>query len=216
MGEIIRREAAALDILDDAQTALTNAMERGGAWESDVEARLAPLLVLALGVQTQREVARTGLLPALAALRVGTDASDRLIARISDETWNLVGRPVHDEAFELLFPGGISYYTEGDPSEQPDRMTLLAELLESGIHPRLPTARAHAFGAELRASGALLRAKDDAARPFRTRVALADKMECAIARAAHAALVSLKRVWKTEGKTEAEVHEVIPDRPRSA
>ncbi len=216
MGEIIRREASAVDILEDAQTTLTNAMELEGEWQAEAEARLAPLLVLALGVQTRRDVSQAGLNPAASALRVANDASDRLIARISDDTWNLVGRPASDAAFDLLFPGGISYYTEGDTSEQPERMVLLAELLESGIHPRLPTANAHAFAAELRASSATLREKDDAVRPFRTRIALANKMESAIARATHGALVSLKRVWKANGKTEVEIHQVIPDRPRTA
>jgi hypothetical protein len=214
MGEIIRREAAAGDILEDAKTTLTNATVRGGVWQSAAEARLSPLLALAAGVQARREAAQTAFRPAQALLGITDDASDRLISRISDDTWNLVGRPAHDAAFDLLFPGGVSYYTEGETRDQPERMELLAELLESGIHPRLPAENARAFAAELRASGAALREKDDAARPFAARIALADKMEIAIARTAHASLVALKRIWKAEGHTDPEIHEVIPDRPR--
>ena len=213
MGEVIRKDAAAEDILADTRTTFTRANARGGDWQTAAATRLSPVIGLADSVATRLADARRESEPAEAALAVSNDVSDRLINRVSDDVWNLVGRPGHDAALDLIFPGGASSYTEGDTTEQPDRMTLLADLLESGIHPRLDAARGTALATEIRADAAALLAKVEAVRPLRVRIALASKMQQAIARAAQSALAGLKRSWKADGKSEVEIHEVIPDRP---
>ena len=216
MGEVIRKNAAAEDILADARTTLTQATARGGDWASTATARLGPVLDLAATVSSRLAEAKGESAPAEAALSVANDVSDRLIQRISDDVWNIVGRPASDAALDLIFPGGATTYTEGDTTEQPDRMTLLADLLESGIHPRLDRDKGQALALEVRNDAAALRIKAEAVRPLRVRIALATKMQQAIARAAQAALGALKRSWKADGKSEVEIHTVIPDRPRPA
>jgi len=213
MGEVVRKDAAAEDILNDARTTMTRATARGGDWESAATARLGPVLNLAESVAGRLADALMLNAPAEAELAVSNDEADRLIQRVSDDVWNLVGRPGHDAALDLIFPGGASSYTEGDTTEQPDRMTLLADLLESGIHPRLDAGRANALALEIRTDATALRAKVEVARPIRLRITLASKMQQAIARAAQSALAGLKRSWKADGKSEVEIHEVIPDRP---
>ena len=216
MGEVIRKDAAVEDILDDARTTLTQATARGGEWATTASARLSPVLELAETVSTRLKDAKRESAPAEAALAVANDVSDRLIQRVSDDVWNLVGRPASDAALDLIFPGGASTYTEGDTTEQPDRMTLLADLLTSGIHPRLDRDKAQAFAVEVREDAEALRTKAEAVRPLRVRIALATKMQQAIARAAQTSLSALKRSWKADGKSEVEIHTVIPDRPRPA
>ncbi len=51
--------------------------------------------------------------------------------------------------------------------------------------------------------------------PLRTQITLAERMHVALGRSAHAALAGLKRVWKADGSSEAEIHAIIPDRPAS-
>ena len=213
MGEVIRRDAAAADILADANTTHTRAVARAGQWQTAAEARLGPVLTLSASVEARRTAAVNEYAPVRARLDAGNDVADNLVGRISDDIWNLLGRPGSDPALEILFPGGVGYYTDGDVTEQPGRMLLLAELLESGIHPRLDPARAHGFATELRASAAELQTHVDASQPIRLRVQLTEKMHFATAKAAHAALVNLKRAWKSDGQSEAEIHTVIPDRP---
>ena len=215
MGEVIRKDAAVEDILDDARTTLMQANARGDEWASTATARLSPVLDLADTVVTRLTEAKRESAPAEAALSVANDVSDRLIQRISDDVWNLVGRPASDAALDLIFPGGASSYTEGDTTEQPDRMALLADLLTAGIHPRLDRDKAQALALEVRTDAAALRTKAEAVRPLRVRIALATKMQQAIARAAQASLSALKRSWKADGKSEVEIHSVIPDRPRT-
>ena len=215
MGEVIRKDAAVEDILEDARTTLMQATARGGEWQGAATARLTPVLDLASTVAARLQEAKRESAPAEAALSVANDVSDRLINRISDDVWNLVGRPSLDAALDLIFPGGASTYTEGDTTEQPDRMALLADLLTSGIHPRLDRDKAQAFALEVRNDAEALRAKAEVVRPLRVRIALATKMQQAIARAAQSSLGALKRSWKADGKSEVEIHTVIPDRHRT-
>ena len=93
-------------------------------------------------------------------------------------------------------------------------MTLLADLLTSGLHPLLPTAHATALAADLTAAAGTLRALVETAGPLRVRVELANKMKTAVAHSLQLSLANLKRAWKTDGKSESDIHAVIPDRPR--
>src|SRR5689334_4411083 len=138
MGEVIRRTAAADDIVADLRTTLTNARARTGSEiASAAEARLAPLVTLIDSVLTRRAGARTEAGPRLAELDTADGVADRLVMQVEDELWNTLGRPAHDASFAILFPGGSGWYTDGDVNEEPERMEMLADLLASGVHPRL-------------------------------------------------------------------------------
>lgn len=114
----------------------------------------------------------------------------------------------------LLFPGGVGYYADGEDDEQPDRMDLLAELLEAGVHPRLDRAVAGERAKAVRGESALLRAAHDASRGPRLRLRLLDRVRTALGRSAQMELAHTKRRFRAEGYSEAEIHDVIPDRPR--
>jgi hypothetical protein len=213
MGEVIRKDAAAADIFADVQTTLTNATAKGGDWQTAAGDRLGSIVTLMAGVTTRLTEARAAAGPAVAELEVADDAADKLLGRISDDIWNLVGRPGTDPALDILFPGGVSYYASGSTEEQPVRMNLLADLLESSIHPRLEAAAASAFATEIREAATALDGKVDAARPLRARLKLAERMQSSVSRTGQVALSRLKALWKADGKSEAEIHAVIPDRP---
>ncbi len=215
MGETIRKDAAVDDIIADGNTTLNRARARGGDWQTGAELRLGVVLGLAAMIDARLVAAKAAAAPALAALEVSNQSADDLLGRTSDEVWNDIGRPANDVTYDLLFPGGFAYYAAGDVHGQPDRMDMLAELLRSGIHPRLPAERAAALAAEVSASSASLRALVATAEPLRARVELATKMKTAVAHATQLALAGLKRAWKADGKSEADIHAVIPDRPKA-
>jgi hypothetical protein len=213
MGEVIRRTASADDIFADVRATLVNARAKGGIWKALAEGQLADVVVLIDGVEVR--VAATGkeLDPLAATLDAKNDESDRLLGRVSDEIWNEVGRPAADPALSILFPGGIAYYADGSTETQPDRMDLLAELLESNIHPRLSPAQAKAHAKEVRASSKTLRAAVEAARVPAARADLLQRVRRAVAMTAQVELAGLKRMYKIEHFSEADIHAVIPDRP---
>src|SRR5262245_2262965 len=98
MGEIIRKDAAALDILSYARTTDRNASDRGGDWQRLAQEKLGPTLLLASDIEQRLAAAREAAAPLEAALEAENERADRLLGRVSDDIWNLVGRPATDPA----------------------------------------------------------------------------------------------------------------------
>lgn len=213
MGEVIRKTAAANDIFNDVRATLVNARAKGGVWATLAEEQLAAVLELVETVTSRHQQASQPLPPLLAAIETKDEEADRLLGRISDEIWNEVGRPASDAALSILFPGGIAYYADGKQEEQPDRMVLLAELLEAGIHPRLPSDKARAHAQAILDSAAALRSAYEAAQPPLLQLKQLEQVRRALATNAQVQLAGLKRLYKVERFSEAEIHAVIPDRP---
>jgi len=215
MGEVIRKAAAAVDILADVRSTLANARARGGTWQALAESRLAALTPLLDSVESRLVTAQAELVPLLAAVHARDDEADHLLGRISDEIWNDLGRPASDPTLSILFPNGIAYYANGSEQGQPARMTLLAELLESNLHPRLAADRAEAHAQAIRASAQALHDAVEAAAEPSARVELLTQLRRALASNAQTELAGLKRQYRAERFSEADIHTVIPDRPGS-
>lgn len=139
---VVSKNAAAATIMMDVDTTLTRARARGGKWAELAERLLANAVRLYRLAGAEREKAEGELRALVASVDAQDDLADRLIAQISDDVWNRIGRPAFDPTYDVVFPGGISYYTVGSDTEQPERMELLAQLLEMNIIARLPEADA--------------------------------------------------------------------------
>ena len=213
MGEVIRRDAAAVDILTDVRSTVTSAIAKQGEWQTDAEARLGPIVALADDVDARVKEQRKVTDPAVAQLATANADSDGLIGKVSDDFWNDIGRPGSDVIYELKFPGGIRSIVDGPVDEQPYRMELLAELFEAKLHPKLPADKATAYATAIRQSATRLEERVDAARPLKARLEMLERMQRAIARSGAVALSRLKKKWLSDGHSEAEIHTVIPDRP---
>jgi len=216
MGQIIRKDAAVEDIHRDASTALANAVARGERWKELAEQRLSPVLALYATVEQQRKAAEEAHLPRAAAVDAQNDKADKTIGKIYDIVWNEVGRPAWDAALAVIFPDGMAYYADGDTDEQPDRMEILVKLLQAGIHPKLSKGTAEACAVEIAVEGKALRDVVDAGRKTGAQVKVLGRVRTALGKVVHSELSSLKRLYKAEGFSEAEIHAVIPDRPTKA
>ncbi len=214
MGDVIRKEAAAADIVSDVRTALMKSKAKGGLVSQIAEEKLMPTVELINFTEKRLVDARLAYTPLQIELDAMDDQSDLLLKKTADDIWNALGRPASDPAYEILFPGGVSYYADGSNEDQPNRMELLAELLESGVHARLDKELAQNSATLIRAKAIEYRALLDKLRMPKARVTLLEKVWFAISRAAQAELVKLKRRFKSEGMTETEIHSIIPDRPR--
>jgi len=69
------------------------------------------------------------------------------------------------------------------------------------------------YVARVREAALALRTDIDAARMPVAGVTLLERTRTALGRAAQFELASLKRAYKNEGMSEAEIHAIIPDRP---
>lgn len=214
MGSPVRRRAASPNINADAKTTLSRASARGPAWRDPAEARLGTILGLAASVEEQLEAAREAASPLISALGAAHGQSDDVVAKVSDDVWNAVGRPANDPWLSVIFPGGYSHYTDGELEAQPARMEILARLLESNLHPKLSPQKSEAATVEVRASAAQLRQAIEASREPVALVGVLERVRTAVARNTAMELANLKRAYKIAGFTEAEIHTVIPDRSR--
>lgn len=214
MGDLVSKKAAATTIMEDVQTTQMRAKARGGKWAELADKMLLTAIKLSGTVAAERQKAEAELRELMAAVDAQDDVADRLIKQISDDVWNRIGRPSFDPTYDVVFPSGISYYTGGPDAEQPDRMELLAQLMEMNIIARLPEADAKAFAQRLReVAGAYRQALAPLAGP-RARRQMFERAATALARSAQISLAHLKRLYRAEGFSEAEVHTVIPDHPR--
>lgn len=213
MGDVIRASAAVNDIFNDARTSLHNSRARGGSIQERAETGLAPVMAMVDATEQELINARNTWLPLHAALQAENDRADALLNRIYDETWNDVGRPAIDRYLALMYPGGAGYYTEGDTPGQPARMELLAKLYDRAIHPKIPAAQAQGYAQRIREGAAELQADLNAASAPAANVALLERVRTALGRVAQFEIANLKRMFKIDGMSESEIHEIIPDRP---
>lgn len=213
MGDVIRASAAVNDIFNDARTSLHNSRARGGSIQERAETGLAPVMAMIDATELELINARNTWLPLHAALQAENDRADALLNRIYDETWNDVGRPAIDRYLALMYPGGAGYYTEGDTPGQPARMELLAKLYDRAIHPKIPAAQAQGYAQRIREGAAELQADLNAASAPAANVALLERVRTALGRVAQFEIANLKRMFKIDGMSESEIHEIIPDRP---
>ncbi|MBL9009043.1 MAG: hypothetical protein JNJ46_32580 [Myxococcales bacterium] len=215
MGEIIRKTAAAEDIVADAKQSFVRAQARGGLYQAAAEQTLKPALALFDAVDTKWQAQEASLAPLLAAHTTCDDQADALIGRIADAVWNDVGRPAPgvDGSYDLLFPSGIPFYTDGPDDEQPERMLLLADLLESGLHPRIEPKQAKSYAKQLRDAAADLEKSLQTFWQPRIRLAMYGRMRTAAARNTQAALSRFKRLLRAQDVSEPDIHTIIPDRP---
>jgi hypothetical protein len=215
MADIISRTAAADDIFNDVRKTLTNANARGGRWQEYATERLAKMLTLIDLIEARNAEARTALAPLAAAVDAQDASADRFIGRIADEVWNAAGRPASDPNLAIIFPGGIGFYTDGPDIEQPERMDLMAELLETIPVPKVDQALLAAAAQQTRAQSASYRTVLDAVKVPRARARLLERVRTALARSAQTELAHLKRLYKASGFSDAEIHAVIPHRTRN-
>jgi len=214
MGQVIRHDAAVEGIVGDATKTLDNARARGGKWKDLAEQKLASVLTLVANIEAQRRAAEEAHAPLAAAVEVRNERADKIIGKNYDIIWNEIGRPAWDPALAVIFPDGIAYYADGDTDEQPDRMEILVTLLSSGVHPKLSAKTAESSAAEIAAEASALREAVDAARKTGAKLKILGRVRLALGKVTHAELAGLKRFYKAEGFSEAEIHTVIPDRPQ--
>lgn len=213
MGDVIRASSAVDEIFKDAGKSLDAARARGGTIRERAESCIGPVMTMVQATEQELQAARIVLGPLQAALNAENDHADAVLNRIYDETWNDVGRPANDRYLALMYPGGAGYYTDNDTTGQPTRMELLAKLYDRKMHPKLTEAQCQGYAQRIREAAVALQNDIDAVAGPAANVALLERVRTALGRVAQFELANLKRMFKIDGMSEAEIHTIIPDRP---
>lgn len=109
MGDLVPKSAAAATIMADVETTLSRARARRGKWGELAEKMLGNAVKLSAMSAAKRQKAESELRECLAGIEAQDDLADKLIAQLSDEVWNRIGRPSFDPTYDVVFPSGISY-----------------------------------------------------------------------------------------------------------
>ena len=213
MGEVIRATAGVDDIFADGRKACAAADARGNRIKERADEGLAPAIAMVDAIDDELKMALAMYVPLQAAVAAQNEESDATLNRIYDDTWNDVGRPGNDRYLALMYPGGAGYYTDGDTEGQPARMELLAKFYDRALHPKLSKAKSDEYAARIRAAAVALKQEIDASAAPAANVALLKRVRTALGRVVQFELANLKRMYKIDGMTEAEIHTIIPDRP---
>jgi hypothetical protein len=199
MGDVAIRDGTEAAILAEARAALQAFAAKGGAWKRAAEEKLAPILSLLAGILAELAKARGAEAPVTAAVIAASERGEACIERVYGALKDALGRPAFDAALAILFPGGTGFYTAGSADDQPDRMELLAQLLEAGVHPKVPIEAARALAKETRGAARSLREAVDAARIPRARVRLLEEAVLVTAASAQEELVALGQLLESGG-----------------
>lgn len=221
MGEVIQRSASRARIIEDANITLTRADERAKTSGPDPSAspwsQARPALEPLLATYRRFEAIEGELAQQLAVLAARRDAvNDKVDLKLRgqyDDLWNLLGRPGADFHLDVLYPEKAGTQADATFEDQPVDMEVLADLLDEGFHPRVPLDKSRALAAVVRADAAELEAAVDAMRKPRGRLRQTRKVLVRLAQNVRQGLIRLKRGWLLAGLGEAQIHEVIPDRP---
>jgi hypothetical protein len=213
MGDVAIRDGTEAAILAEARAALQAFAAKGGAWKRAAEEKLAPILSLLAGILAELAKARGAEAPVTAAVIAASERGEACIERVYGALKDALGRPAFDAAMAILFPGGTGFYTAGSADDQPDRMELLAQLLEAGVHPKVPIEAARALAKETRGAARALREAVDAARIPRARVRLLEEAVLVTAASAQAELVALGQLLESGGLNESTEAKDPPDAP---
>jgi hypothetical protein len=213
MGTLISKNKASAQICGDLATAVSKSGALGGKVAEIAAEEIGPVHAAVGQVEVDLSSARVSAAPVLAALQVAHTKAVDAIQLTYDIAWNYVGRPAFDQHLARLFPNGSAHYIEGEPDKLPQRIELLARLFEKTPHPRLSKDQNDGFAASLREAAQAHSDAIEAARLPAMEVVLLERTQTAMGRSAHSALASFKRRLKAAGFTEAQIHEIIPNRP---
>jgi hypothetical protein len=216
MGEVISGTADVNRIRDDVRTSLNNAISRGGDIAAAAQSRLGPSVDAMDSASKILETAAAAEAAAWSPVLAADDVADTTIGATRDEMYNALGRPQHSVHMDHVFPGGIGTYTAGDPRGQPVLMQVLETRIRSATASQWTDPLRDKWATAIAAARVPLATAVDAHRPAEAALTVAEAGFRAAVRAAHSKLGAFKRDLKNLGLTEAQIHDIIPDRPSSS
>jgi hypothetical protein len=212
---VIGAHADVNHIVDDIKRAFENGLARGGEIAAATTARLGPSVTAINQADLIRKTATDAELAAWAPVLAADHSADITIGATRDAMWSAIDRARQSPHMDHVFPGGIETYTGGDPRGQPVLMQVLNTRIASASAPQWTDALKQGWIATIDGARAALATAVDAPRPADAALTVADAGFRAAARTGHTRLTAFKRDLKNLGLNEAQIHEIIPDTPRT-
>jgi hypothetical protein len=174
MGELIGARADVGRIEDHVRRALRAAKARGGEIAEAADGRLAPAVEAIDGALALLMPAREAEAVAWAAVLAEDTKSDTGIKSLRDAMWNALGRPRQSPFLDQVFPGGVTTYTAGSPTQQPTLMKVLCSRLLAVSAPQWSKEQCQGWAAQIETLRVPYEAAVETHRPTEAAVTIAD------------------------------------------
>lgn len=196
------------EIIEALTTTLTNARIEGDPYKSPAEEHLAAIVAILLRLALERHDLEKALQDKRADLeRLDHDCELFLNTR-ADEIWNELGCPDYDPIYNILFP---STATSGSNiPERIERLSVVADLLSSGVHPRINLTRAALAAEEIRALAEKCHEFLFVLSKLQTRKSALGAFEASVARIGLLELGTLRKKLRGMGLDDSDIKSVVP------
>jgi hypothetical protein len=204
------------EMLEAILTTLSNARAEGEPYSGPTEEHLGPIEAIVLHIARERHDVDT----ALKREETEMDKFDRQIeASIhghADLIWDQLGCPDYDPIFNILFPPAVppsaapSAHMDNAHRERAERLLVMADMLNCGLHPKIDRAVASRIAQEIRALADRYNEHAYARSKHQIRKNALNALEASVARIGLLQLGTLRRALRAVGVDDTHIRTVVP------
>lgn len=196
------------EIIDAVTSALANARIEGEPYKSKAEEYLGPFETILLRISLERMDTRNALHEVQTTLDRLTRQAEATLDKKADELWEHLGSPDYDPIYNLMFPSAPPSTT--DARAFAERLSLVADLLSAGMHPKIDRTRAAFAAQEIRQISEEFHEQLYVLLKHQGRDTALDNLEASVARIGLLELGSLRRALRGCGADENRIKSVVP------
>jgi hypothetical protein len=202
------------EIVEAITTTLANARVEGDPYTSKAEEHLGPIEAILLQIGLDRIDVQTALKREETALENLVRKTDTVLEARSEELWSHLGCPNYDPIYNILFPP-VSATHEllrmSHPFQAPaEHLSLIADLLSSGMHPKIDRDLGLHVAQEVRALATEFHDHLHVLSKHKFRKSALDAFEASVARIGLLELGTLRRALRTMGLDDSRIKLVVP------
>lgn len=196
------------EMLEAIMTTLSNARSEGEPYESQAEQHLGPIEAIILHIGRERRDIEASLKLENDELDLCDRQIDAAIHNYADEIWEQLGCPDYDPIFNILFPQSAAKVTAHREGAQ--RLFVLADMLEKGIHPRIDRTIGARIAQEIRTIGTRYQEHEYTHSKHQFRKSALDTLEASVARIGLLQLGTLRRTLRANGIDDTHIRSLVP------
>jgi hypothetical protein len=196
------------EMVEAVTTTLANARAEGEPYKRTAEEQLGPIEAILRRITLERIDAEAALTREETELEQLDEQVETVIQTSADEIWDRLGCPDYDPIYNILFPS----VTDGTSTGQAkaNRLSVVADLLTSGMHPKIDRAHAALVAQKIRALAEEYHERLYVLSKHQVRKTSLDGFEASVARIGLLELGTLRRTLRNMGVDDTNIKSVVP------
>lgn len=196
------------ELVDTITTTLAHARAEGDPYKREAEALLGPIETILQRIALERHDLDVATQHERTILEQLEDQAEAELHAHADKIWEHLGCPDYDPIYTVLFPSR----SPGPHAfeAQAEQLSLAADLLSSGIHPKIDRIRGAQVAQEIRMMAERFRAHLLALSKYQARQTSLNALEASVARIGLLELSTLRRTLRSMGLDDTRIKFVVP------